>query len=386
MTSTMLAARAYAGETVLRLEEVPQPTAEPGDVVIKVKSAGITNGLIGLWHRGMFPVLPRTLGHEAAGYVSAIGPGVSGLEVGDRVRLHPNLTCRQCENCLNDREQFCDQSSMIGHGIFGANAMPLYARYLDGALAEYVRAPAWAVEPLPDLISFEVGAKLHDVADGLRAFRAAAPPPGATVVVTAATGVLGSAMVRLAPFFGVSRLIAVGRSGKRLARLQQLAPDLVEVLSLEDLGDDWGETQGLTRAIRAHVPRGPDVVFDFFDSGPGTWQAIASMKTGGTATLMAPNLSPPPVPTVAFITGGWRVLGTRSCTRSDGQTISDWIECGMLRIDDLITHRFALADVVTAATVVSERPDPTGMVVVNPGQVPGDDERAVTSAQGVSVS
>ena len=58
----------------------------------------------------------------------------------------------------------------------------------------------------------------------------------------------------------------------------------------------------------------------------------------------------------------------------------------MLRIDDLITHRFALADVAAAAAVVSERPDPTGMVVVNPGQSPGDDVSAATSEQEVLVS
>lgn len=377
----MLAARAYEGEMNLRLEEVARPVAEPGDVVIKVESAGLTNGLIHLWQRGLFPVLPRTLGHEAAGFVSEVGAGVSGIDVGDRVRLHPNLSCRQCENCLNDREQFCDQASILGHGIFGANAMPLYRRYLDGALAEYVRAPAWAVERLPDAISFEVGAKLHDVADGVRAFRAAAPPPGATVVVTAATGVLGSAMVRLAPFFGVSRLIAVGRSRERLMRTQQLAPDLVEVLALEELDDDWGKTQGLTRAIRALVPRGPDVVFDFFDSGPGTWQAIASLKTGGTATVMAPNMSAPELPTVAFIAGGWRVVGTRSCTRSDAQMVSDWVERGMLTVEDLITHRFTLDDVGSAATVVAERKDPTWMVVVNPLGKPEQGDSTAVSAE-----
>ncbi len=384
MVSTMLAARAYAGESELRLEQVPRPSAGPGDVVIKVESAGLTNGLIHLWHRGMFPILPRTLGHEAAGTVAEIGSNVEGFEIGDRVRLHPNLSCRHCENCLSNREQFCDQASVLGHAVFGVNARPLYERYLDGALADYVRAPAWAVEPLPDVISFEVGARLHDVADGLRTLRVAAPPPGATVVVTAATGVLGSAIVKLAPLFGIQRLIAVGRSRERLELTRQLAPNLVDILPLEELEKDWGQTQGLTKAIRGMVPTGPDVVLDFFDSGPGTWQAIAALKTGGTATLMAPNLSTPHVPTMAFIAGGWRVVGTRSCTRLDGQTVSDWAERGLLRLDDLITHRFALADIGAATAVVEKRLEPTWMVMVTPGGTSVDHREVIAKDEGTA--
>jgi hypothetical protein len=171
-----------------------RPQASDGDVVIKVEAAGLTNGLVGLWERKMFPLLPRTLGHEAAGVLAEIGAGESGVSVGDRVRIHPELSCRNCEYCLDDPEQFCVQFCFVGHATFGTEAMPLYERYLDGALAEFVKVPGpgWAVDLNPSELTFEVAAKLHDVAEELSGLKSAQVKPGATIVVTAATGVLGS--------------------------------------------------------------------------------------------------------------------------------------------------------------------------------------------------
>jgi threonine dehydrogenase-like Zn-dependent dehydrogenase len=360
----MLAARAYEGETELRLEEIERPTAGPGEVVVKVASAGVTPGALELWQRGRYPILPRTLGNEAAGWIEEVGPGVTQFAVGERVRLHPNLSCGACEYCLTDREQMCPAHSMIGQGIFGPQAMPLYQRYHNGALAEFVLAPAGLIDPLPDAISFDAAAKVHDVADALRVWRTAAVRPGGTVVFTAATGTIGTAAIRLAKHFGIGRLIAVARSAERLEQVRALAPDLVETIAFEHI--DLEQRGGLTAAIRELVPSGPDAVIDLLPEGPGTWQAVTSLKVGGTAVLMGGNMSPPPVPTMAIMVNCWRIVGTRGCTRADARQVMDWLEQGALELDDLITHRFDLEDVVAAQRTVRDRTEPTWMVIVHP--------------------
>lgn len=362
----MLAARAYEGETELRLEEIEIPSPGAGEVVIKVEAAGLASGVLSQWERGMYPILPRTLGNEAAGFIAEVGSGVTDFAVGDRVRLHPQLSCRRCEYCLTDREQLCPQCSIIGQGIYGPEARPMYERYHHGALAEYVLAPAWAVDRLADNISFEIAAKVHDIADALRAWKTADPPPGATVVHTAATGTIGPVSVRLARLFGVSRLIAVARSASRLEQVRALDPELVETVAFDQLDEEWGKAGGLTRAIRQRVPVGVDAVIDFLPEGPGTWQAIAALKMGGTGVLMGPNLAPPPLPTIAIMVNCWRLLGARACTREDARQVLSWLADGQLNVDDLITHRFALADVGAAARLVRERSEPTWMVVINP--------------------
>lgn len=364
----MLAARAHEGETELRLEETETPEVGPGEVLIEVVSAGLAPGMFELWIRGMLPLLPQTLGHEVAGTIAAAAPDVTEFAPGDRVRLHPNLRCRRCQFCLTDREQLCRACAMIGHGSFGPAAAPLYERYHDGGLAEYVLAPAWTVDLLPDPISFDVGAKVHDVANALRAWKVAAPPLGATVVWTAATGTVGTSAVRLAKRFGVGRMILIGRSRDRLTQVEALDSELVDFIALEDLDGDWGDSEGLTRAIRDLVPEGPDVAVDFSPEGPTTWQAIASLKPGGAAVVMGSNVATPPLPTMAMVLNCWRVQGTRNCTREDARQVMQWLEAGEIEIEDLVTHRFGLADIGAATAHVRERPEPSWMTVVHPGQ------------------
>jgi threonine dehydrogenase-like Zn-dependent dehydrogenase len=362
----MLAARAYKDETKFRLEEIDKPTPGSGDVVIEVKSAGLAYGVVIQWQRGFYPILPRTLGNEAAGIVAAVGDEVTEFAVGDRVRLHPNLCCRECEYCLTGREQMCDSHSIIGQGIFGPTAMPMHQQYLDGGLAQYVKAPAWLIDRLPDSVSFDAGAKVHDVADALLAWKKTGCEAGATVVFTAATGTVGSAFVRLAPLLGVGRVIAVGRSSERLAGLKALQPDLVDIVAFDELPEDWGEIGGLTQRIQEVAPEGVDAVIDFLPEGPGTWQAIASLKRGGTAVVMGANLAMPSFPTTLFMVNCWSIVGTRNCTREESHQVLRWLAEGRLHIDDLITHRFPLTEIDAAARMVLERPEPTWMVVVHP--------------------
>lgn len=362
----MLAARAYKDEKEFKLEEVDRPTAGPGDVVIEVKSAGLAYGVVIQWLRGFYPVLPRTLGNEAAGLVAEVGSEVTEFSVGDRVRMHPNLSCRECEYCLTGREQMCDSHSVIGQGVFGPTAMPLHQQYLDGGLAQYVKAPAWLIDPLRESISFDAAAKVHDVADALLAWKKAECGPGATVVLTAATGTVGSAFVRMAPLLGVARIVAVARSSERLAALKALQPDLVETVAFDELPEDWGETGGLSQRIHEAAPEGVDAVIDFLPEGPGTWQAIAAMKRGATAVVMGANMATPPFPTTFIMVNCWRIIGTRNCTREEAHQVLQWLDQGRLHLDDLITHRFPLTEIGEASRIVVERPEATWMVVVHP--------------------
>ena len=199
----MLAARAYRGEKEFKLEQIDVPEVGPGEVLIEVKSAGLAVGLLDQWERGMYPIMPRTLGHEAAGPIAKVGPGVTNVVEGDRVRLNPNLSCGSCERCVEGVEALCAKHSMIGQMMFGPEALPMYEQYHNGALATYVLAPATQVDKLPDSVSYDVASKVHDVANAVRVLSVAELKPGATIVLTAATGTMGSVIVRVAPLFGV---------------------------------------------------------------------------------------------------------------------------------------------------------------------------------------
>jgi threonine dehydrogenase-like Zn-dependent dehydrogenase len=170
----------------------------------------------------------------------------------------------------------------------------------------------------------------------------------------------------MAPLLGVDRVLAVARSAERLEQIRALDPGRIETVATDELGADWGQTQALTKRLRELVPGGVDAVIDFTPDGPMTWQSVAALKTGGSAALMGPNLAPTPLPAMAIMVNGWQIVGTRGCTHDDALQIIRWLESGRLKVSDLITHRFAIADIHAAETLVRERQEPAWMVVINP--------------------
>ena len=268
MQGTMLAARAHPGENHFRVEEIEIPTLAQGEVLVKVRAAGMTHGLVSLWRNGRTQLLPGVLGHEGAGEVAEVGPNVTRWRVGDRVRLHPTLTCRDCGFCRSDRETLCATLAVIGHAVYTNTAMPLYERYHNGALAEYMRVADWSLDRLPDEIPFDVGARVHSLAIALRALRKTDARHGDTLVVTAATGATGASVIKCAPLFGFARVIAIGRSRANLQQVAALEPGFVECIALEDLSADWERDDQLTARIREMTRgQGADCLVDLMPSG-----------------------------------------------------------------------------------------------------------------------
>ncbi len=365
--STMMAARAHQGARELSLETLPVPTPGEGEVLVKVASAGIAPGMMKLLEMGRFKHLPTTPGHEIAGTVVALGRGVDAAWQDARVRVHPMLSCGQCDYCRSDRQQMCNDAAMMGHAGFGRGPMALYAKYHNGGLAEYACVPADLLDRLPAHVSFDVGAKVHDLANAVRALKGAALPATGRLVITAATGTMGTASIKLARFYGARELVLVGRSRERLEALRPLAGDLpVQLVVLDELAPDWAETQGLTKRLRELMPRGADAVLDYFPDGPGSAQAASAMAQGASFVHMGGSNSALPFALRDMMIFCWRFVGTRACTRSDTDEVLALLADRKLDAEDLITHRFDLQAVNDALEATRTRTLPIWMAVVKP--------------------
>ena len=246
--------------------------------------------------------------------------------------------------------------------------MPLYERFRDGGLAEYIRAPAWLVDELPENVNFDVGAKLHDMATAYHTLKVAQLPPASTVIVTAATGSIGSITVKLALLFGISRLILISRSAQSLEAVQKLSAIKCDVVALDDLGEDWPETKALVRRLRQLTPLGADAIIDLMPSGTDIWQVLGALAVNGTVVHLGASSATLPLPLVAFMANCWRLVGTRNHSRSDAQMILQLLKDGRLKADELITHRFSFGDVEKAVTLLHDRSEPVWMMVVNPNE------------------
>ncbi len=183
----------HGARDVLRYEDAPDPTVGEGEVLVRVRACCVNRFDVSLRQTGSrrnLP-LPWTLGVEFAGEVAglgsggaALGAGVAGLAEGQRVWVIHELTCLRCEYCLAGKDNLCERPEMWGVDR-------------PGGYAEYVAAPAWAVFPLPEDVSFELAAASQ--AAWVTAWHMlttrAHVRPGETVLVSAAAGGVGLAAV-----------------------------------------------------------------------------------------------------------------------------------------------------------------------------------------------
>jgi threonine dehydrogenase-like Zn-dependent dehydrogenase len=367
MSPTMLAARAHPGETEFKLEDIEIPELGPDEVLVRVRASAISQRLLMLWQIGMLPILPSVLSAWIAGEVAAVGSDVSALELGGRVRVNPVISCGTCAHCLAGRIELCDMAAIVGFTpLNGAGGVQTLGRYHDGGLAQYVRVPASAIDQLPAGVSFAAGARVHDLAVAIHALRAANVQPQSTVVLTGATGAVGALTARLAPHFGIERVIAVGRASARLEAIRELDPSRVQTVALDELGD-WSEG-GLTAAIRALAPEGVDAAIDYLDQVDASSQLVMALRRGGSAAFLGANRNPIAVPVALMMLNFWQVAGARAALRDDSRLALELLGDGRLQIEDLITHRFPLEDINQAAALVRERSDEkTWLVAVDIG-------------------
>ena len=352
----MQALRVEHGDKAASIKDTDVPEINDDEVLVQVAACHLAPDVFGLVAAGRLQPLPMTLGHKIAGVIAKVGASVRDLQVGTRVRVDPNVNCGKCMYCNTNRDALCDINGVMG--FFSLRQTPLFDRYHNGGLAEYVRAPVACIDVLADHLSFDAGAKVHDLANAAAVLRRAAFDVGSTVLVTAATGGMGTAVVKMAPYFGVRRLVLVGRSKKRLEAVRAISGLECLVVALEDLEQGWQEDAGLTKAVRELVPEGVDSVIDFTPQGTELWQVVRAVRIDGSVVFMGGNHSILPISSREMQLHCWRILGHRNHSRQDSKLVLQLLESKVLQVDELITHHFKLADWERAIMTQKEGKEP----------------------------
>ena len=257
----------------IRVEEAPVPELEPGEVLIRVGACGICGTdlkiLAGVYKGSWPPALPFIQGHEWAGAVAALGEGVTGLQVGDRVAAENHKGCGACANCRRGRYNLCEVARTKGR------AYKLYGHSAQGAFAEYAARPAGLLHKLPDSVSFAEGTIVNQGALGLHAIRRCRIEPGDTVAVIG-PGLVGLIALQLAKAVGAIRVIVVGR-GARLDLARELGADEVVDYSVTDP----------VEAIRALTGgHGVDCAFECAGTPAAMSAALNCVRRGGRVSLV----------------------------------------------------------------------------------------------------
>lgn len=204
-----------------QIEDVPRPSPGPGQVVVKIGGAGVCHSDLHVMEEDLGFAPPFTLGHENAGWVSALGDGVTGLKEGDAVAVYGPWGCGRCHACQLSMENYCENWAEI-KGFGGGLG-------LDGGMAEYMLVPsARLLVPLGDLAPAQA-APLSDAAlTPYHAIRRALPQlhPGGTAVVIGVGG-LGHMALQLLRLLAPVRIVAADVDDTKLAQARALGADEV---------------------------------------------------------------------------------------------------------------------------------------------------------------
>lgn len=295
---------------VINVREVPDPAARPGEVVVQVGACGICgsdlNIAAGLFPPTPFPIIP---GHEFSGRIVSLGENVDYLAVGQRVAVDPSLYCGHCEWCHMGRGNLCDNWGATGDTV-------------DGACAEYVAVPAHTCHPLPDHVSYQLGALVEPLSCAVHALDVLRPRVAESALVVGA-GTMGLLTAQLIARSGVRSLTVVDRNAERLP-----------------LAEELGATHTNT-----DIAGGYDMVVDASGAPAAMQAALDAVRKGGRFIVV--GVAPPEarlsISPFRIYNQELTILGSMAVLDSYSRALTLVAE-GAVTLDPLLTHAMGIDD------------------------------------------
>ena len=317
----------------LTVKSVPKPTPGPGEVLIAVRHAGVCGTDLHIadwdhWAEGRLKP-PLVIGHEFAGEIAGLGPGVSGLRVGQLVTAEGHIVGGHCLQCRTGNSHICRNTRIIGVDR-------------DGAFAEYIVMPTTNVLTLSG-IPTEVGAIMDPVGNAFHTVLTA-DIPGSTVFIVGC-GPIGCFAVGIARAAGATKVIASDVNPKRLALAEKMGAHVVINASKEDV----------VETVRAETAgEGADVVCEMSGVPSALHQAFAAVSLGGRVQLLGIPKNEVPINFAdEIIFKGITVYGVigRKMYLTWHQ-MRRYLISGQFDPRPVITHRFPLAKIDDALAAI----------------------------------
>jgi len=327
----------------IRIEEVPTPKPGPKEILVKVMSCGICGSDIVEWYR--LPRAPLVQGHEIGAEVVGVGDSVAKYKLGDRVFIVPKVPCMECYYCQNGYYPQCSEVKVR----------------LPGGFAEYILVPEILVERgtylLPENITHDQSTFIEPLACVVRAQRLAGVKAGQTVMV-AGCGMSGLLHVKLAKAKNCT-VIATDINRKRLEFAERIGADI----TIDAAGN-------VPERFAAESDKKADVVMLCTSAGSAVEQAWRCVDKGGAIVFFA---VPGPdeevaVPVNYFWTKEIRILTSYYCGPPDIDDALELIESGKIGVDDMITHKLPLRDIVKGFQLVIDGKESI-KVIIKPNEM-----------------
>ena len=303
----------------LELRQVPVPEPKAGEVLIKIHKTAICGTDVHIYNWDPWAQdhikAPMTIGHEYVGEIAALGDGVTGLKIGQRVSGEGHLTCHKCRNCHSGNIQWCKDTVSVGVDR-------------DGAFAEYLCIPQENVIKIDESIPEEVVA-FFDALGNATHTALMFPLIGEDVLITGA-GPIGIMAAGICKFAGARRVVITDINDYRLDLAKKMNVDAAVNTMNEDLNKvmkDLGLVEGF------------DVGLEMSGNGMALQQMIGSMRNGGKISLLGISNKPVSMDMNTIIGKGLTLQGIYGRKMDTWHQMAYMVQGG-LDMSPIITHRF----------------------------------------------
>ncbi len=339
MVETAMRVAVLERQNVMSMQERRRPEPGPNDVLVRVHRVGVcgsdvhyyTHGRIG----GFIVEKPIVLGHEMAGVIEDVGPGVDRSRIGERVAVEPGVPDRTCEWCRRGRYNLCPNVVFM--------ATPPY----DGALADYIVSPSDFAFALPDNVSLDEGAMMEPLSVGVYAIHRSGLKAGDTVAVFGA-GPIGLVTLQVARAAGAGAITVIDLEPGRLATAKRLGATTII---------NAKETNAVEALMAGTGNRGVDIVFEAAGNARTAGDAVRIAKRGGKVVMIGlPPEDNFPYPLVYAMAREIDIFTVFRYANVYPAAIALVAE-GRVDTKSLITHRFPLEKAEDALLLSDSRAD-----------------------------
>ncbi|MGI6161492.1 MAG: 2,3-butanediol dehydrogenase [Christensenellales bacterium] len=332
----MRAAR-WHGRLDIRVEDVKEPVAEKGEVVIEVKCAGICGTDIHDYMSGphSIPVdkpdpltgvtAPVIMGHELSGVITEIGDEVTGWKIGDRVVIAPLQNCGKCYFCTRGLHHLCVIQAGLGLQTYW------------GGFAKYCKVKDYQLRKMPDNMTFAQGALIEPVNDAYYAIERGNMRPEDNVLISGG-GPIAALILLCAKAAGAGKVFMTEKHARRINMMLDLGADEVFNVTSDDVLSEVRErTGGL----------GVDVAYECTGSESGINLCFDAIRKRGTFVMSGLSLGEVKVSPWSWALKDINMAGLWCCNNYDYDRVIAMVAEGRIDPTKLITKTISLEDVVT---------------------------------------
>ncbi|SEK71033.1 Zn-dependent oxidoreductase [Halomonas daqiaonensis] len=323
------------------ITEVEVPQAAPGEVLVRVSYAGICGSDMHIIHGdNAFVRFPRITGHEFAGTIEALGEGVEGLSIGDRVCIDPVVNCGECYPCRIGRPNVCTALQVIGV-------------HRNGGFEERVNVPARNAHHLPENVGLDAAALVEPYTIAANVLDRMQPIPGDRLLIFGA-GVIGLTILQMARALGIEDITVTDVIDERLSTARELGATRTFNGSEEDVE---AAIQTLTAG------EGIPLIADAACVPALLPQMLRIASAAGRIGLIGFNVNPSDLVQLEVIKKELTLVGSRLNNRKFPEVI-DLMASGRLDPLALVSHRLPLAEMPGAIDMLDHHPERARKVLI----------------------